>query len=579
MQVFVCYPVKLAKSSEFKNLESICKQISHKTVYANLKLHIKPIVEKTLEKNILSYVKKKIPQTETIPKLLEYCVEATTDVFYHLSRRQFKVLAFESTTLEHIDRMIQLFEFYFPQRQTNLLSIPHFNQIEDHMLYAYTEEGELGSFCDYAGYLGEVRLFSEKLLASIQNPTGILLKNFTNDCLKTVLDHEHLIPQQFEIDWLYLGSKEIVVFEVGMSENPDQPKAAICNKLNQTLQTIIPQMQMILYSFWISYRKPETLEENSRFFDSVQNLFKVVIYLPNVVYGSLEKVVNELKFCSESFRCSTDSEHFLSDHVDLDDNVVTTLQENQQQISNHLIFLIENTDTKKLQMVQLTKTFKLRDCKYSLQDFFASSISEDDKLFNYFCSLFAVASLNGTEYLRDPSSKMKSPALDVDYRYQTAFKKWFKKKEQHTKGYASRSELSSFSNIILSPQQHRILSETTKTHLIITGQPGSGKTMLLIAKCEQMELRNDVEIIFLVYDKRKVLFGKFLKRSFNARLEATESKIKLVATNPKTLLSWLAELGNVVFLYIIFVTKTVGKRFFVGKLKMTFCRETENDVS
>ena len=486
VQFLVCHPTKLASETQFASLKSAIYSKDAQKNCRNLDLSIDFIGENNLKTKIENekqkYKKKPTCQTKLVEKLISHCTQTIPQAeMYHLSKLKFNLLSKKPETFEQIDEVIQLFDFYFPDRHQKLLSVPHFNRIEDHMLYAYTNEGELGKFCDYAGYLGEVRLFSEKLLANLKSPTGILLKNFSNDHLNEILDFGFCATQQFEIDWLYLGAIYIVAFEVGMSENPQLPRSAICNKIEQTIEKTIPQMQMILYSLLVPYNEKRNQREKCSFDKLIQKMFKVIVFLPNI---TLDSLVTEFKLIRELCQSSQNDKKSASGGLQKIKTILNVLK-NKQQICSSVLFLVEDKgQSNGLKLVRLAETLEIVDSDCSLEEFFSCTDSVQESLLKFLCSMFSFARLKSIENTNDKT------VLEVDDRYKLSRKK-VSQEDNEQKAETSTGILS-YSNFVLSPQQHRILSDNSKTHLVITGQPGTGKTTLLLAKAEELARSEEV---------------------------------------------------------------------------------------
>ena len=123
---------------------------------------------------------------------------------------------------------------------------------------------------------------------------------------------------------------------------------------------------------------------------------------------------------------------------------------------------------------------------------------------DYVSACFSCAALSMSAFISDQNMRIEKTALDVDERYQESFKKW------RNRNFRENSDDHPQFNFVLSPQQHRILLDESNTHLILTGQPGTGKILLLLAKCEQMASRKDVDRIFYFYNEKRLLFRKHL---------------------------------------------------------------------
>ena len=509
VQLFVCHSGRVQNSPEFERLKLNCVDLENEPRFVNFNVAIDFTDDKELNEKILTCVERGTAKSDVIPKLILHCDATLEQCFYQLSAQPLKLLSSEPATFEQIDKLIELFDFYFPDRHKKLLSIPHFNRIEDHMLNAYTPEGKLGNFADYAGYLGEVRLVSEKLLANLENPRGILLKNYSNQHLETILNREHFVPQQFEIDWLYLGQNQIIAIEVGMSEEPQKPRTCIRNKIDQMIEKILPQMQLILYSFGKSYHKGEKEHLGNFSINSVESLHKVIVFLPEVDCATL---TNEIKRICQSGQSSSKKKKMTSEQA-ADQKRKNMLQQNGQFL-NIIFFLVEDRSSKnQLRFLHLSEDLQVMPTKGSIQDIFNNSLpGVENQLFSYICTLFSFSRLNCIGNLEIES--IDGEALEVDQRFLQPLAKGTERD-------------ATFPAMILSPQQHRILSDLNKTHLIITGHPGTGKTILLLSKCEQLAADDSVKKIIFIYGEYREQFRKYLERICNS-CWSTETRNKTI---------------------------------------------------
>ncbi|XP_075253758.1 uncharacterized protein LOC142345554 isoform X2 [Convolutriloba macropyga] len=349
----------------------------------------------------------------------------------------------------------------------------------DNMLYCYTEEGKLGKFTDYSIYLGEVKLFSELLLAKIEKSCGVLIRGFSNEHLKTIatLPEYSKLPN-FEIDWLYLGKEHIVAFEVGLSENPEKAKqSSVSNKLKQCLTKIIPQMQLIIHSFWSLYSQNDTTSIG----DLLKNTLKVVVCLPNIKHDIFESQITSIK-----------EEVTKTWHTNCPSELALLVERNWAQVSNHLSFLVCNSSSNDLVWLKINDQLNVVKCDKPIDELFDRKtdpsesvlckfddveIDSDDSrwtlkhsFIDYVSACLACAALSMSAFISDQNMRIEKTALDVNERYQKSFKKW------RNKNFGENSDDHPQFNFVLSPQQHRILLDQNITHLILTGQPGTAVT-------------------------------------------------------------------------------------------------------
>ena len=349
--------------------------------------------------------------------------------------------------------------------------------------------------------MGEVRFFSEKFLDRLENPSGLIIKAFSNQHIGAIAEIESSKPANFEIDWLYLGKEQIVAIELGLSENPSNGhQAAITNKITQCLKIIVPQMQLIILSFWRIYQKSTTISKSS-FQDLIQNTFKVVIFFPNIETNTLvNQIATIRKQLTEPIAGTSQPDDF-----------VQLLKQNGQQVGKYLSFLTSSdrsgtdftwihVDEKwDIQETNCTIHRLLEGVQVSIPDVWSQSFVE------YVSACFCSASLTVSRVISEQTGRIKQTPLSIEDRCSASLQKF-----KSTRIYTNLN-LPQHLNFILSPQQYRILSDNSNDHLIITGQPGTGKTTLLVAKCELLAWQDDIIDIHFFYTAKRKLFGKFLE--------------------------------------------------------------------
>ena len=502
LQFLISSPTKVTKSKEYKELKSSLHSIvAPYNVLQQVKVEMEFINEKKIKTEVEKTLKKFIAKRGGCFELVNYFGKMNQVEGYQLKTEKLKFLNSEPSTVSDVDKAIKMFEFFFPERFEKFYTVPELNQLEENILYSTTEEGELGNLAEYGAYMGEIKLFSEQLLNQHQELTGVFLKSFTNKHLQSIIDIDYLKPENFEFDWVYLGSDKIVVFEVGLSRTPSEPWQMMENKIFQGLTKHIPQMQAILHSFQKAFGIDDAID--SDLFTKILNEELIFcIYFPEMKEEICIKEVEQIKNSLTSNgqvdkdKKKSYSQEFL--------NLLATQKHN---LTEKTFFLVEENNSNCLKLMKINAQFHLTDSDITLQNLFAvGPSSPHDKLLKYACSLLTIASLNYLE-LTDGDRIDRSP-MDVDNRYRKSFVKWLKNKKVNKEGLF----LNETFNLILSPQQHRILKEIEKTHLIITGQPGSGKTTLLLEKCEQMSSRGKVDKILFLYDGNKTLFRNYLDK-------------------------------------------------------------------
>ena len=531
IQFVICTAPKAEKTKEFKKVKSLLNNFDLNLSDSS---NVRPFFIFTRKKNLTDVfttpVKCSAGQFDYVEKLKAYYIENLSREEVYLPGPTHKFLGGEPVSINQIEKVVKTFNYFFPDRDSKLESIPSFNRMLDNMLYCYTEEGELGKFTDYSIYLGEVKLFSELLLAKIEKSCGVLIRGFCNEHLKTIatMPENSKIPN-FEIDWLYLGKEHIVAFEVGLSENPEKAKqSSVSNKLKQSLTKIIPQMQLILCSFWGLYSKNDTTSIG----DLLKNTLKVVVCLPNIKNDIFQAQITSIK-----------EEVTKIGETTCPSELAILVEKNWAQVSDYLSFLVCNSSSEDLVWLRINDQFIVVNCDSTIDELFDKQNDSTESVLcqfddveigledsrstlkhtfiHYLSACFACAALSMSAFISDQNMRIEKTALDVDERYKESLKMW---RIEHLGG--DSDDHPQF-NFVLSPQQHRILLDQNNTHLILTGQPGTGKTLLLLAKCEQLASLKDIHRVFYFYDEDKSLFRKHLDSLVESNC-SQELKSKLI---------------------------------------------------
>ena len=428
---------------------------------------------------------------------------------YKLRIQKFCYFAGSKISFQETEEVFQLFDVFFKDRNQKLLFVPDIDLIFDNLLYKTTDDGQLKDISDTGSYQGEVGIFLREYISKLKSPNGLMLKNYSNQHFVTLLSEDSVQPGEFETDWLYIGNEIIIAIEIGLSDTKQQTKNSNCstisNKITQALERTIPHFQTILFSLFTASEKQKTEKE----IDFIMRVFQVVILLPNITFSQFQKAIDKLKAKqgqTKLFNLLEFNEQFWSTNLfivlqqDGQSEYVFRIDKNlalcsiKRRPSSDLLGCHSNsTNWTNLESndSRLSKT-------NSFSDLFTSKSSSQSEIFREISALITLSSLNAIELSQDKLSNR-----DVDERYRKSFKNW--KPKQNNLTYTGL-------DFILSPEQHRILSNADLSYLLISGEPGSGKTSLLLAKCQMLAEDDSVKIIYYLVNQRKVLFLDFLKR-------------------------------------------------------------------
>ena len=374
--------------------------------------------------------------------------------------------------------------------------MPDIDRIPENLLYLTKEDGSRKNLPKTGPYLGEVKKFGEIFINHLGSSVGVLIKSYTSKHFNSVMRKSEDSICDFQIDWLYVGQQAFVPIEIGCSEMSADRNTSITNKLTQCVKTIIPTFQLILYFWFLEFHKSQTGDFESFF----GKHFKLVLFLPDVSIEQFKEFSKALdKKKSKNIK-----------------QLWKLLQEQKSALKFINIVLTETEGESNKSSLCYVKAADLLDAnnemrkEVDIQDLFTFNLgSEDSKdVFDYLSSIFCLSSLNFIDSKLHTDSQW---ALDVDERYLDSFRLWRAKNSTVAEEIDSqiKSDLETF---ILSPQQHAILQEKEgMSHVFLYGEPGTGKTYMLLAKCSLLLETKQVEKILLAIPESKTWFREWIQ--------------------------------------------------------------------
>ena len=412
--------------------------------------------------------------------------------------------------------MVTFMNFYFPSKTQKLITIPDIDHCKLNQLQYLNENSELISDPNLNVYKGELQLFWPELHKWFNDkPYGLLLHGLKNDILSRVMKRK--FPFVFEIDWLLSTEDYLIAFEVGLKTS-ENPKSIIRNKLNQIFTKIIPTLKLLTWFALVNY--DNQAEKKINFI--LKNLdsffykhFRAVVFIGNVESEELKKNLHEmllapsnetgLEFESEDLSEDSLRAVYFAGAPKNDDNHF--LQIRRESTLEKLV--VVETEVKKV--VELLKPLDVKTME-SVEASSQSIANENTRnILNYVLAAYTLCFFvdeDGSCKLKPAQTEVK----DIDVRFSVAPKKQ-KIEKNETKPNRNKTEnileISRKLTVLVSRQQLSILREDPK-FLIIRGEPGSGKTVLLLAKAKQAAMSPDVHKIYFYIPSPKLKLKSFV---------------------------------------------------------------------
>ena len=390
------------------------------------------------------------------------------NTFYALSTEKFRSFNDQECSFQNVASIVKIFNNYFPSKHSKLELVPNLLQAFENLLYMTTDYGKLEHIAKYGAYMGEVRDFCHDFLSKLSKSNGIFLKNFTETHFSTLLHNTAPQPIRFQIDWIFCGDV-IVGFEVGYAEDPDKPTTLIAKKIEQALTKIIPQMELIIHTFYTSYLASSIGDDNTRdndFAKFLETKFKFIIFITNIKLSTFKKTISSFKSALKNEKSAGKST--------IRTQVVNPVRNCADNSLNRLLFLAEDQNNG-LKLLKIDQNLDVVDSGLKVDELFQQKLDRKFEIVEYASALFTLASLNKVFDSQEENIKTDSKvSFEIEERYWDSFIEWNQKRNK-----CSSSSIGL--QFILSPEQHRILSEN-KRFVAIVGEPGSGKTSLLLAQ-------------------------------------------------------------------------------------------------
>ena len=378
---------------------------------------------------------------------------------------------------------------YFKMWDKGIITIPNFDRIKSGLVY-HTDEN-LGQLHQSSSneYIGEMQNFWIEFISLLDSPVGLLMKKYTNSLLSKVLKHPYNEP--FEFDWLYCSTNQIVVFEIGRTANTEDPTTTVQNKIEQLFKKLIPRIQFLVWS--LLRQIGQNIDLTDEQFDYkceqfIRDFVRVVLFFPNINVDKLKSVLPKARETANLSR-------------------VSELAWTQAYI---LVEAPLSVSKKTPSLLKLNATDIVQKSKETLLSMFSQS--KENANVSTTAELTSIASILALGYFLDEDGtidEFSATPLSLDEKFLDEQKKFMKNRTYKT-GRARQTRLEQL-NITLSPQQHRIWEEDKKL-VLLAGEPGAGKTVMLLAKAFKSSLDPKISSILFYAPETKTALRNDVSR-------------------------------------------------------------------
>ncbi len=426
--------------------------------------------------------------------------------------KRFGLIGGGDCSLKDQSAMSGMFEAYFPGTKHKLETFPDVNTLQDNLLHLTDEQARIKTESSKDEYLGEVYDLWTKLIARLDNPVGLLLKSFQSEDVNKLLQQK--FNARFQFDWIYCGKQIIIAFEVARTNNPEWPASAFRNKLLQVVPREMPVMQLLLYFLLRNISSGSSKEDfDTEYKSFLETSFRIVIYFSNSCFENIKQVLNCLKEEVEVLKLESPKKLKQKKSIDnfkAADALICT----PKNYLDQLLFMIPEESYSNA--CPVSKTYQLN----SDLELIEAGIQVDTEIcFNAELETRHSKSLRHVSALLTFSRLLQHDSLPDEIDREPL---------ERDKRYAMTSRRP-FLDIILSPQQKQIL-EKRVTRKLVVGEPGSGKTALLLAEAKLAAQDDGIETIYFTTPEEKSELRLFLTEFLNEKgNEKLKSKFQYVS--------------------------------------------------
>ena len=407
-------------------------------------------------------------------------------------------------SLKNAEKVRETYLKFFKDTYQKIMFVPDLDSLGHQILDSTSKENGNFELQKIDGFLGEYVNFTECVLSKLKKPKGLLIRGFSKIHVDQVLGEPS--PHDFEFDWILCSKNRIYGFEVGRTDNVIHPKRAIERKVNSVFGRIFPKFKFILISFLKNLQmSPEKIIQFS------DKHFGFVIYFPNISKHSIVAFLKEkcsdaknlMKFLS-SMPAKILSQIF----------VMTTENDHFKSCFPNLYSFVAIGKTWSLELAAL-KVEELFECER--EDLTISNLADAHSQKTIDQEIPGNDAMPEIQYL---SGLLSFGFLATKFSFDS---------DPSSLGFEQKQKKIQ-SDLILSPQQKRILVENSR-FMLIAGEPGCGKTSLLLARALEAAMDNEIEKIFYMVPRTKTKLREWLQ-SFVYRSNCDALKKKWCLLEP-----------------------------------------------
>ena len=493
------------------------------------------VMKKDNVKNVLSDDQKE----KLTKKLTDICCTKDVDAFPNairlalessvpdyqilkLSNVRYNVSEFEEQTgftLQSVNEVISLFKKNFDCCRNEIILFPDFDSTPGSILHNTRGDGKLKK-PESNGFTGEQVDFTEKLLLKLKNPRGLLVRDYKPTELNKILKTPYTL--NFQFDWILCSYDKVYAIEVSRSDNPDNPKSAIMRKVNAAFKNSFPKFTFIMSTLLSGGENKFSFTNRKKF---VEQSCEFIIYFTNISFANVEQVFKTINNGLKSMKETSNILHETPAEVI---GRVTLLcpEDATFHVNAPVAYKIVKNDsfwTLVKSECTIQSIFQTNDEATPVEN---SNVADQNlaESMNQMCQY--ISGLLCIGFLARNFSIVTLPEKPLN---------WHDKIKEEERVYKNLSQKTSIINIcpdvVLTPQQLGILDRDHR-FVYILGEPGSGKTLILLAKMLEAARNPAFDHILFFFPASKTEFKKALETFIEKNVDKNfREKIVLKTTD------------------------------------------------
>ena len=227
--------------------------------------------------------------------VLQHLVKHVPEYSYlHFSEQEYNSSDSEANkgfTLCSVQQVADTFGRFFWHCTEEVCIFPEFDHATNSVLERTNERTGFLEVRTSNDFTGEEIDFVEKVLDNLNEPRGLLIRDYSEKRLNAILQAHYSL--NFQFDWILFSDKKLYGIEVSRCDNITNPDTTVYTKIKSVFSTSFPKLGYILASMLCNGSKQFTVEERRNF---LHRDVSFIIYFANLSVTEINRVLKNLTY-------------------------------------------------------------------------------------------------------------------------------------------------------------------------------------------------------------------------------------------------------------------------------------------